>query len=289
MSNRARHEFAPLIGNFSNHLLLRAQMSDDPSFRQLLRRSSESVLEGFANQDLPFGRLADALLADGLPLPRLESLFILRDGSAAQHLALPSIRVESIDVDLGTAFLDLTVDITETAGGLSGGIEYRRSAFTAGGIEEFALRFEALLAGVLEDPDRKGSSVPLPERSRPVGELASRTASSAAEPVAPRDELEAQLAKSWEGLLGKPSVGIRDDFFALGGTWSWPSPYSRRSRRSTASGCRSRRSSRPRRWSSWPRCCGGRIGRRRGPRWSRSNPTGLVPRSIACTVTAATC
>ena len=35
--------------------------------------------------------------------------------------------------------------------------------------------------------------------------------------VAPRDELELQLAKIWEKLLGVQNVGIKDNFFDLGG------------------------------------------------------------------------
>ena len=35
--------------------------------------------------------------------------------------------------------------------------------------------------------------------------------------VAPRDEVERQLAKIWETLFGIESVGLRDDFFELGG------------------------------------------------------------------------
>jgi amino acid adenylation domain-containing protein len=35
--------------------------------------------------------------------------------------------------------------------------------------------------------------------------------------IAPRDEFEAQMAGLWAQVLGKPSVGVRDDFFDLGG------------------------------------------------------------------------
>jgi thioesterase domain-containing protein/acyl carrier protein len=35
--------------------------------------------------------------------------------------------------------------------------------------------------------------------------------------VAPRDLLDTQLAEIWERLLGVPDIGIRDDFFELGG------------------------------------------------------------------------
>jgi hypothetical protein len=47
-----------------------------------------------------------------------------------------------------------------------------------------------------------------------LGELQARRD---AEYVAPRDEIERQIAEIWEGLLGVERVGVLDDFFALGG------------------------------------------------------------------------
>ncbi len=38
-----------------------------------------------------------------------------------------------------------------------------------------------------------------------------------AETVAPRDELEAELARIWKNVLGLSDIGIHDDFFELGG------------------------------------------------------------------------
>jgi len=51
-------------------------------------------------------------------------------------------------------------------------------------------------------------ALPAPGRSRPELERAY---------TAPRDALELQLARLWEGVLGVRPVGITDDFFALGG------------------------------------------------------------------------
>jgi thioesterase domain-containing protein/acyl carrier protein len=50
--------------------------------------------------------------------------------------------------------------------------------------------------------------LPAPDRSRPELEKAF---------VAPRDDLELQLAHIWEEVLGVRPVGVRDNFFELGG------------------------------------------------------------------------
>jgi amino acid adenylation domain-containing protein len=51
-------------------------------------------------------------------------------------------------------------------------------------------------------------ALPAPDRSRPELEKAF---------VAPRDDLELQLAQIWEEVLGVRPVGVRDNFFELGG------------------------------------------------------------------------
>src|SRR5262249_37730864 len=51
---RNRVELEPLIGFFVNSLVLRTDVSGDPTFIELLRRSRDVVLEADANQDVPF-------------------------------------------------------------------------------------------------------------------------------------------------------------------------------------------------------------------------------------------
>src|SRR5262249_44515771 len=54
IANRNRVELEPLIGFFVNSLVLRTDVSGDPTFMELLRRSRAVVLEADANQDVPF-------------------------------------------------------------------------------------------------------------------------------------------------------------------------------------------------------------------------------------------
>jgi aminoglycoside N3'-acetyltransferase/acyl carrier protein len=54
--------------------------------------------------------------------------------------------------------------------------------------------------------DRKALPAPDQNRSQPVETL-----------VAPRDELELQLTKTWEKVLGVQPIGVSDNFFELGG------------------------------------------------------------------------
>jgi aryl carrier-like protein len=52
---------------------------------------------------------------------------------------------------------------------------------------------------------------------RALGELAVAQTRREAEFVAPRDEIETEIAAIWSELLGVERVGVHDEFFALGG------------------------------------------------------------------------
>ena len=54
IANRSLGELENLIGFFVNSLVLRTDLSANPSFRELLRRVQKTALSAYANQDFPF-------------------------------------------------------------------------------------------------------------------------------------------------------------------------------------------------------------------------------------------
>lgn len=219
ISNRHRSETAQLLGNFSNNLLLRMRLKEDASFRTLLERAREVVMGAFANQDLPLEALREdyGLGPGGSALPLLEALFILRDGPLTRYLEIAGAHVTGVPIDLGTAWLDLTLDMTDGPE-ISGFIDYRTGRFREATIRELVRRFETLLDFVVRRPDEAVSAAPLPEAAEVTVLSESRPDAEEPKPfVAPRDGLERELMGIWEGVLGKRPIGLLDDFFDLGG------------------------------------------------------------------------
>jgi amino acid adenylation domain-containing protein/non-ribosomal peptide synthase protein (TIGR01720 family) len=162
IANRNRAEIEGLIGFFVNTLVLRTDLSGDPGFRELLARVREVAVSAYAHQDVPFEMLVDALQPerDMSHTPLFQVMFTLQD-APARALKLPGLTLSPVVIDNRTAKFDLTLAIVDKAEGLRGSLEYNTDLFDGGTIERVAGHFQVLLAGIVADPDRRISALPL--------------------------------------------------------------------------------------------------------------------------------
>ncbi|CRK57276.1 FIG01294969: hypothetical protein [Alloactinosynnema sp. L-07] len=155
VAGRERVEFQDMLGLFLNTLVLRTDLSGDPSFTEVLGRVRDTVLDAYGHQRLPFERLVEDLVPDRDPsrTPLFSAMFLWQEsGSAGVELA--DLRAESIPVGESTAKFDLTLAVTERAdGSFAGGINFATALFDRATVERLAGHFVRLLAGVAATPE----------------------------------------------------------------------------------------------------------------------------------------
>ncbi|HYP28243.1 MAG TPA: amino acid adenylation domain-containing protein [Blastocatellia bacterium] len=162
IANRNRPELERLIGLFINNLIIRADLSGNPSFKELLARVRKVALEAYAHQDLPFEKLVEQLQPERnlSHTPLFQVLFALQNSPAAT-LELPGLSTTLMEIHNGTAKFDLALLMEEKGGGLQGLLEYNTGLFREETIQRMIGHFRVLLEGVLASPDTPVSQLPL--------------------------------------------------------------------------------------------------------------------------------
>ncbi|WP_432828475.1 amino acid adenylation domain-containing protein [Dactylosporangium sp. CA-092794] len=223
-----------LVGFFVNSVVLRTDVSGDPTFAELIERVREADLAAFAHEDLPFDRLVERLNPDRSLAhhPFFQVMLTLQNG------APPAVRLGDLDgrvepADVAGAKFDLSVFCTEIRGeagepaGVDVGVQYAADLFDEPTarlvLDVFARTLRALAAG---PATRVGDADVL--TGEEAAALAARRERLAAEPAAaaagpstvvteartPRQEI---LCGLFAAVLGRPSIGPDESFFRAGG------------------------------------------------------------------------
>ncbi|MEV6929729.1 amino acid adenylation domain-containing protein [Dactylosporangium sp. NPDC051485] len=155
-----------LVGFFVNTVVLRTDVSGDPTFAELLSRVRAADLAALAHQDVPFDELVEAL-NPGRTLAHhpLFSVMVSYQAQLPAVAGFPGLRAEPRLVPTGTAKFDLTFDVAERAGGLAGSLEYRADLFDRATAESIVDRFLRLLAAVTGSPEARIGAVELLSRA----------------------------------------------------------------------------------------------------------------------------
>jgi amino acid adenylation domain-containing protein/thioester reductase-like protein len=161
-ARRERPETQGLIGFLVNTLVLRINLSGDPAFRELLKRTRETVLGAFAHQDLPFDKLVETIRPErslgGDPL--VQVMFALQN-MPLPPLIYPGVTISLLDVDPGTSPMDLDAACYEDREGIRVIFLYRTALFDRATVERLARQFQTLLQAVTVHPEHRLSELPL--------------------------------------------------------------------------------------------------------------------------------
>ncbi|MCA1566176.1 MAG: amino acid adenylation domain-containing protein [Acidobacteria bacterium] len=141
-----------LIGFFANTLVLRSDLSGNPTFLELLGRVRETTLSAYAHQDMPFDKLVEVLQPKrhASYTPLFQVSFSLQ--TATEVLEVPGLSMRRLTVDNSTSVFDLGLNMKETDQGLSGTMEYSTDLFNPDTINRMLDAFETLLGNIVANP-----------------------------------------------------------------------------------------------------------------------------------------
>ncbi|HEU4456625.1 MAG TPA: amino acid adenylation domain-containing protein, partial [Longimicrobium sp.] len=172
VAGRARREVEGLIGFFVNTLVLRADVSGAPTFREVLRRVRDAVLDAQAHQDLPFERLVEEMGVERslAHSPLFQVMFAYQEamGAGAAPLRLDGVAVEPLATGDPLARFDLSLAVLDDGGRLSCELLYRADLFDAGTAERFLAHYLRLLDAVCADPGARPARVALGDPGEPA-------------------------------------------------------------------------------------------------------------------------
>jgi alpha-ketoglutarate-dependent taurine dioxygenase len=161
VANRHRVEIEGLIGFFVNQLVLRANLSKNPTFRELLRQIRTTALEAYVHQELPFEKLVEVLRSkrSGQLSPLFQVKFLLDKTSDLMFKSKGELLVLGVTVSQESLSPvinrdeDLLLNMYEGSQGIIGTFIYNTDLFEATTIAHMARRFSKLIERICAHPD----------------------------------------------------------------------------------------------------------------------------------------
>ncbi len=162
IANRNRKEIEGLIGFFVNTIVLRVDVSGNPTFTDLLHRVRDLCFDAYAHQDVPFEKVVDMVQpARDVSLSPLFQVMFDMQNAPTTEMEAPGLRFEPVDVVTTTSKFDLSLSVQEFEGRLSATMEYSTDLFEGATIDRMLRHFYILLEGIISNPGCRIGHLPL--------------------------------------------------------------------------------------------------------------------------------
>ena len=164
VAGRSDTRTEPLIGFFVNQIVLRADLTGAPTWRELLDRTKSLALDAYAHQDLPFEEVVKALSPPRTRnhSPLFQTKFVLNNNRRAAD-SMAGLRISPFSADLiDTSRFDITIVLQEDDSGIAGFLNYDPALFDASTMEELREQYLALVGDMAARPDASIADAPLP-------------------------------------------------------------------------------------------------------------------------------
>lgn len=175
VAGRTSPEFADVIGHFVNMIVVRGDLSGEPTFRDLLRRVDAAVRGAMSNQDYPFAALVErlqptrdasrsplfqvALVFQRMPIEELAHFALCAPGR--RGFELNGTRFEPTGLSQQQGAFDISLVMARSGEELVGELKYCSDLFERRTGERMAFLLQTLLRQIVADPDRPVNRIPL--------------------------------------------------------------------------------------------------------------------------------
>jgi len=177
---RNRADLENLIGFFVNSIVLRTDLSGNPSFIELIQRVRETCLSAYAYQDVPFEQVVQMLVPsrDRSYHPLFQVMIAFQTAPRADW-NVEELQISDVDtlfnahentmggVTSVSARFDLTVSAIDTGDTIDGSILWNTDLYEASTIDRMVTHFQGLLEAIVANPERLIWELPLPSISQP--------------------------------------------------------------------------------------------------------------------------
>jgi len=162
VAGRSHTALEDLVGFFVNTLVLRTDLSEDPTFSEVLERVREVSLGAYDHQDLPFEQLVEELQPErhASRSPLVQVMFQLV-GFSEKALTLRDLEVTRLLATNHRVRFDLEMQLWKQPKNVRGVIAYSTDLFDASTIERMTGHFVTLLEGIAAGADQRVSQLPL--------------------------------------------------------------------------------------------------------------------------------
>jgi amino acid adenylation domain-containing protein len=203
VANRPSRALDDVVGLFANTLVLRTDVSGDPSFAELVRRTRDTALGAFAHQDVALDEIVRELQPDRDPArPAFFPIGFALQNLPERDAAIDGLTFRPLALNAAISRFDLTVELAEVDGSLHARFEYSVDLFEPVTVRRLAAAYITLLGGALEAEATPLTRLPLLDDagSAALVELG-RSAALGAPAAATVDVLFARIAAERPGAV----------------------------------------------------------------------------------------
>ncbi|MET7868271.1 condensation domain-containing protein [Streptomyces cyaneofuscatus] len=164
MLGRPEPQLESVVGMFVNMAVLRCDLSDDPSFRDVVDRVMEGTFELYDHQEAPFNQVVDAV--SPIREPGRNPLFqvsfqVLGGSTSGANLDLEGVTARLLPLAAEGARFDLAITLVDDGHALDASVEFSTDLFDTWRPEALLTHIETVLRAAAENPDRPVSGIPL--------------------------------------------------------------------------------------------------------------------------------